>query len=240
MRVHLSSNPGSQDTTNPNTLPDKHMKNQAFKLTTVLTLIVSLFLSSCAATQDGRLTQAQGTAAGAGLGAIGGLLIAAATGDPSAIATAVITGATVGAIGGFAYGTDVAKKKANYARQEDFLDMAIVQAEKDHQLAVKNNNKLAEQVQALEQKYGRLPKGDTRGKSQLDKQNQQQMQALEKNTLALDKRIKDYQECLSGDGYGSKTQSASLRQKMKSLEAEKAKSIQYQKRLASAQSRVAM
>lgn len=216
------------------------MKNQAFKLTTVLTLIVSLFLSSCAATKDGRLTQTQGTAAGAGIGALGGLLLAAATGDTRTIATAVIAGAAAGAIGGFAYGTDVAKKKANYIRQEDFLDMAIVQAEKDHQLAVKNNNQLASQVAAMEQKYGRLPKGDTRGKSQLDKQNQQQMQALEKNTLALDKRIKDYKDCLSGDGYGSKAQSASLRQKMKSLEAEKAKSIQYQKRLASAQSRVAM
>jgi outer membrane lipoprotein SlyB len=215
------------------------MQNSVFTLTTTLAIITSLFLSSCASTPDGRLTQTQGTVGGAGLGALTGLLLAAATGDTQTIATAVITGAVAGGIGGFVYGTDVAKKKANYARQEDFLDIAILQAEKDYQTAVKQNTKLAAQVQSLEQRYGKLPKGDARGKSKLDQERQQLEKTLQGQSQTLAGRRADYNECLSGEGYGNKPQSTQLRQKMKSLETEISKSQQYQKRVASAGSRVA-
>ncbi len=204
---------------------------------TSLALVLSMLLSSCATTADGRLTQAQGTGGGAALGALLGVALAAATGNADAIGQAAAIGAVTGAAAGFGYGTSVAKKKASYANQEDFLDYAIAQASQDHQKAVQRNNQLAAQVQSLESRYGKLPKGDTQNKSRLDRESQKQFKALDQETLTLNNRIKDYQECLQG---ASGAKATALRGQVNNLESEKGKLMKAKSRLASAQSRIAI
>lgn len=215
------------------------MNNAVIKFTSLM-LVMSLLFSSCATTKDGRVTQAQGTGGGAVLGALLGAALGAATGDYNSIAKYAAIGAAAGAVAGFAYGTNVAKKKASYAKQEDFLDFAIAQADKDNQVAVKKNQQLLAEVEKLESQYGKLAAADAKAKTKLDKTATKQSEALNQQSVALDTRIKDYNECLTGDGYGNKTQSSTLRTKIQSLETEKAAIQKYQKRLAAAQTRIAI
>jgi outer membrane murein-binding lipoprotein Lpp len=72
-------------------------------------------------TDDQTRTKVEGTV----LGALVGGLIGAAAGDTKG----ALIGAAVGAGVGFIAGNEVAKRKAQYAREEDFLNAEIAQAE---------------------------------------------------------------------------------------------------------------
>ncbi len=215
------------------------MNTRLMKFTS-LAAAASLLLSSCADTQDGRVTQAQGAGTGAAAGAIFGALLGAATGNYSSIGQAALIGAGVGAVGGFVYGTEVAKKKASYAKQEDFLNYAIAQAEQSNAEAVASNQKLLAEVSSLEGRYHACAATDKKGLAKVDKDAKVQLAAIQKQDTKLDAQIKDYNECLNGDGYGDKTESKALRAKIKSLEEQKSALQQYQRRLASAQTRIAI
>jgi len=104
--------------------------------------LITFGATQCASTPDGRNTQAQGTLIG---GAAGGLLGAALGGKKGAL-----IGAGVGAAGGFAYGTHIANKKAQYKSTEDWLDACIVQAESKRKAAVAYNNKLDNRLAQLQ------------------------------------------------------------------------------------------
>lgn len=214
--------------------------NTAVTKVVSLALVVSMLFSSCAATADGRLTQAQGTGGGAAAGAILGALLGAATGNYNSIGQMAAIGAVTGAAAGFAYGTQVAKKKASYAKQEDFLDYAIAQAEQSNAEAVATNQKLLSEVQALEQRYKSVASTDKKGASKLGADAKLELASIDKQSKKLDAQIKDYSECLDGDGYGNKSQSATLRAKIKALEGQKAALQKYQQRLASAQTAIAI
>ena len=78
--------------------------------------------------------------AGAGGGGAGGS-------DAAWIGAAV--GAGVGGAAGFAYGSHVAKEKAKYASQEDWLDACIASAEKVNRENRAYNAALEKEIQAL-------------------------------------------------------------------------------------------
>jgi hypothetical protein len=206
----------------------QHSMNNLVIKTTSLALCGSILFSSCAATGDGRRTQAEGAGAGAAIGLIAGHLFGV---DPTALAV-------VGGLAGFAYGTNVAKKKASYAKQEDFLDYAVAQAQQTNQQAVSKNQTLLAEVESLEKKYGNV--ADASAKKKGASTANKQMVSIDKQVKTFDAQIADYRECLNGPGYGDKSQSSALRGQIKTLEGEKAKLIKTKTRLAAAQSRLAV
>ena len=91
-------------------------------------LAITMGATQCANTSDGRLAQGQGTAIGAGGGALIGALIGGRKG--------ALIGAGVGGLAGFAYGTHIANKKAQYKSTEEWLDACIAQANSKRKEAV--------------------------------------------------------------------------------------------------------
>jgi uncharacterized membrane protein len=116
-------------------------------------VLVAALLSGCVATggperpdsaasDDQTATRVQGSL----LGALVGGLIGAAAGDGKG----ALIGAAVGAGVGYLAGNEVAKRKAQYAREEDFLDAEIAQAEALNREAVAYNDKLRGQIASLD------------------------------------------------------------------------------------------
>lgn len=113
---------------------------------------ITLLFSGCAETQDGRNTQMQGTAIGAGAGAVlGGLTGALVSGgDTGAIVGGAAIGAGVGGLGGFIWGNHVAQKKEQYRRTEEWLDACIVSAQDANRTARQTNRDLNRRLAAAE------------------------------------------------------------------------------------------
>jgi uncharacterized membrane protein len=116
-------------------------------------VLVAALLSGCVATggperpdsaasDDQTATRVQGSL----LGALVGGLIGAAAGDGKG----ALIGAAVGAGVGYLAGNEVAKRKAQYAREEDFLDAEIAQAEALNREAVAYNDRLRGQIASLD------------------------------------------------------------------------------------------
>ena len=119
----------------------------------VSAVLVAALLSGCVATNgterpdsssgdDQTATRVQGSL----LGALVGGLIGAAAGDKKG----ALIGAALGAGVGYLAGNEIAKRKANYAREEDFLEAEIAQAEALNQEAVAYNEKLRGQISSLD------------------------------------------------------------------------------------------
>lgn len=108
----------------------------------------SLLFSSCAQSADGQTTQAQGTGIGALLGAGAGAIIGNQSGHAG---EGALIGAALGGVGGFAYGTHVANKKAKYKSTEEWLDACIADAGKKRDAAAAYNNKLSQRISHLQQ-----------------------------------------------------------------------------------------
>lgn len=88
--------------------------------------LVAMLASGCATMDDQDKTRAQGAGIGAVAGALLGAIIGEAVGDDPA--SGAIIGGMIGAAGGAVYGDHVARKKAEFASQEDFLDACMVSA----------------------------------------------------------------------------------------------------------------
>jgi hypothetical protein len=113
-------------------------------------IMAMVMAAGCAATPDGRKTQAQGTAIGAVGGALLGGLIGYATGGRDGLARGAIIGAAAGGAAGFAYGTHVARMKAKYASAEAWLDACIAQAHRVNSGAYAYSRSLESRIARLE------------------------------------------------------------------------------------------
>lgn len=118
--------------------------------------LISLSLSNCAQTADGRLAQGQGT----GIGALGGGLLGYALGGRDG----AIAGAALGGTAGFAYGTHIANKKAQYSSTEKWLDACISDAESKRRSAVAYNNKLDGRLAQLQREIRSAKAANDRSK----------------------------------------------------------------------------
>lgn len=125
------------------------MKGITSTAVSFLLIIATLFESGCATTPDGRTTQIQGTAIGAIGGALLGAALGAATGNRDNISRFALAGAAAGGVAGYAYGTAVAKRKARYARAEDWLNQEIVLARQANHHAYVYNGTLRQRVASL-------------------------------------------------------------------------------------------
>ena len=136
---------------------------------TVTSTLIAVCLSGCLATEgpewpqstatsddstgqtgmeDQTATKVQGTA----LGALIGGAVGALAGDTKG----AIIGALAGAGLGYYAGNEVAKRKAQYASEEDFLDAEIAQANEMNKEMAAYNSKLREKIFSLEAESKRL------------------------------------------------------------------------------------
>lgn len=104
--------------------------------------------TGCAMT-DANRTRAEGAAAGAAVGAGVGY-IAGKNRDST------LVGSAVGGIVGFLVGDGVAKEKATYAQQEQYLTQLADQAEKRTVETAKFNNRLQQEIASLQAMNKRL------------------------------------------------------------------------------------
>ena len=86
-------------------------------------------LTGCATMSDEARTKGEGTAVGAGVGAALGAGLGALLGGRQGALLGAGLGAAEGAGGGYLYGSHVANRKKDYARQEDYLNALVVSAQ---------------------------------------------------------------------------------------------------------------
>ena len=121
----------------------------------LMTVVLGLGLSGCASTpsngkqpepvSDETRTKTEGAAVGA---LVGGLLGVAFGGDHRA--EAAFIGAALGAGTGYIVGNEIAKRKKEYATEEEFLDGEIASAREFNQTAEKYNLSLEQDVERLD------------------------------------------------------------------------------------------
>lgn len=117
-----------------------------------------LVISGCANIKDdGTRTRTEGAGTGAAIGAVaGGLLGQVLGGDTKSTLIGAAIGAAVGGVGGYAYGDHVAGQKEQYAKEEEWLDACIAQAQQKNQELVAYNQDLLHQISVLEEETAAL------------------------------------------------------------------------------------
>src|SRR5215831_16131952 len=159
-------------------------------------LVVTL-LAGCATMSDETRTKTEGTAVGAGVGAVAGGVLGYLLGGKQGAAIGAGAGAALGAGGGYLYGTHVANRKKEYAREE------IVQLETETAQLIQRYNQRTIQRGELKKQELTLTKKVEEGQKQLqilqaeiDIQQkalakEQQIQNKSKETVARLKSLQD-------------------------------------------------
>ncbi len=100
---------------------------------------------------DQQRTKAQGAGLGAAAGAAVGTAIGAVAGGKEGALKGALIGGGIGLIGGYAYATHVANLKAQYVKEEDYLDACITSAEKVNQETRQYNAYLESEIRDQDQ-----------------------------------------------------------------------------------------
>ena len=126
----------------------------------MVVLCMLLTISGCANIKDdGTRTRTEGAGTGAAIGAVaGGVLGQILGGDTKATLIGAAIGAAVGGVGGYAYGDHVAGQKEKYAKEEEWLDACIAQARQKNQEIVAYNQNLSQQIATLQKETAALNK----------------------------------------------------------------------------------
>lgn len=122
----------------------------------ILALVLVMFLSACATTDEGR-TRSEGAAAGALLGGVLGYLVDGERG--------ALIGAAVGAGAGLAVGNEIARRKQAAASTEDFLDGEIARVDEFNRTAAAYNSQLRQDLVRLEREAEQLQRRQQAGES---------------------------------------------------------------------------
>lgn len=128
------------------------------KTVAILLACAVLVVGGCANIKDdGTRTRTEGAGTGAVIGAVaGGLLGQILGGDTTSTLVGAAIGAAVGGVGGYAYGDHVAGQKEKYAKEEEWLDACIAQAQEKNQHLVAYNQDLLHQISVLEEETAAL------------------------------------------------------------------------------------
>ncbi|MBW6479830.1 MAG: hypothetical protein K0B37_10400 [Bacteroidales bacterium] len=157
---------------------------------------------------DPTATRVQGAGCGAIGGAALGTAIAVATGNNDKILAYAAGGAAVGATAGLVLGDYVAKRKQNYAKEEDRLDGEIKYATKQNGLLRGHNEEIVQRITLLQNKVAQLhsKNSSTRNQARISSQERTQyLQQIDKdaaNMTQLRKELaalKEYQVSLKPD-----------------------------------------
>lgn len=169
------------------------------KNVTIILLLSCLVLGGCATTSDQTKTKAGGIALGA---ILGGALGYALGGEEGAALGAVLGGGA-----GFLVGNEVAKRKAQYASREDFLDAEIVRVAEFNETTRVYNAKLSEDVRGLTLEAEQL-------RANYDGQKVQKKE-MEKKRADVQKRIKNSEELRKNLNQELEVQTAILEEERK-------------------------
>lgn len=141
--------------------------------------VILLLISGCAtsgtapdsesSSTDGTRTKVEGTAIGAGVGALLGAGVALATGHKDDALKYAAIGAAAGGVLGYIAGHRVAQIKAQYATEEERLDGEIKLAAQLNQEIRDSNTATANQINSLNQEISNLASGNCSRKDQIDK-----------------------------------------------------------------------
>jgi len=173
--------------------------------------IVTLLCAQCAATDDGRLTQAQGTA----IGSAGGALLGAAIGGRQG----ALIGAAIGGAGGFAFGSHVANKKAQYKSTEEWLDACIAEAESKRKAAVAYNKRLSNELARLQREVNvAKAEGDKRKLASLKRQISRERNAAQKEAASFSKEAELHRGAIKEAGGTGGSRISSLRTSTSGIE----------------------
>lgn len=170
----------------------------------VALVLLSAMLAGCAATPDGRKTQAQGTAIGAVLGAVAGGALGYAVGGRQGLVRGAAIGGGAGAVAGFAYGTHVAHLKAKYASREAWLDACIVQAHRVNANAYNYSRSLESRVARLEARTRAARVAHNKAEARAIKHEVAALKVEARSkTTVVEKEISDQQTAVN-EGRGAK------------------------------------
>lgn len=221
--------------------------NRKTKTGFISAMILALLLStSCANIHNDRTrTQTEGALAGAGIGAAVGAIIGAATGNSRSAAVGAAIGAGVGAMGGLAYGTHVANKKADYASEEAWLAACLSQARSANQQAAAYNQRLKNTLAQYKGsgKTAVKPKGysfdssPAKGGSK-NQGLQKDLKEGQKALAALNNEISNQEKALASAGKSA--QSKQLSQEIKTMKQQKQQLEQTTRDLAAISSRLSV
>ncbi len=115
------------------------------------------FLPACSNIQDDQTrTKTEGTLVGAGAGAVLGAVVGGLVGGRRGALTGAAIGAGAGGLAGYAYGSHVADKKAEYADREEWLDACLTQAERTRRETAAHNDKMRAELVRLRQETQQL------------------------------------------------------------------------------------
>lgn len=152
---------------------------------TALMMAMSIILSACAAPpqqqqssssqDDAQRTRTEGTFFGA---LIGGLLGAAINKNDRGKGAAI--GAAIGAGAGYVVGNEIAKRKKQYASEEDFLDAEIQTAREFNRTASEYNNHLREEIAYLDNHSQQLKFRYDQGNASYQELNNEKRQVQER------------------------------------------------------------
>jgi len=126
----------------------------------ILLIFAAVVMSGCVTGSDQRRTKAEGTAVGAALGGLAGYLI----GDGKGAAI----GAAAGAGLGYLAGREVAKRKAQYVSQEEFLEAEAARTAEYNETMRAYNTKSMQEIAALEEEVESLRQAYEEGAEEKD------------------------------------------------------------------------
>lgn len=119
-------------------------------------ILVTGLLAGCAGLSDSQRTTTESTLIGTGAGAAVGAGVGALVGGGRGAAIGAGVGGVVGAGTGYAWGSHVASKKAEYARQEDYVNALLASARETQEQTRQYNAALTTDIQRLDRETARL------------------------------------------------------------------------------------
>lgn len=173
-----------------------------FRRVIAILVLLCLVVGGCASTSDQTKTKAGGTALGAVLGGVLGYAIGGTEG--------AAIGAIVGGGAGFVVGNVVAKRKAQYASTEEFLDAEIIRVAEFNETTRTYNAKLREDIHVLTTESEQLRANYSGKKSQ--------KKEIEKKRAELQKRMQSAEELQKNLNQELEVQTAILEEERKSQE----------------------
>ena len=219
-------------------------------LAAVLTAALTLTGACANISNDSTRTKTEGTLAGAGIGAVLGAAIGAALGGRDGALKGAAIGAGVGALSGFAYGTSVANKKADYASEEEWLSACLAETQNTNQQAAAYNSRLKTSLAGYQKGAAAGGTGysfagsDQSGKS--GKSDQKQVSQAVKRDLKesgeilayLDQEISSQQQVVASAQSGAQTKQ--LQKEIAEMEKQKKILEQQNRELAAISNRLAI
>ncbi len=214
------------------------------KGTSVVAIGLAALMTGCASMSDSDRTEAQATGIGAALGAVMGAIIGNQVDNPQAGA---MIGGMVGAVAGNVYGNHVAARKAQFAKEEDYLNACLAQAQKVNAEAVAGNTALREEIAGLNQRVEAMlaaiqSRTAERGqRTALLQDLRSQRQAANRMLAQVTEEIRVQRELLKNEANsGAAPQLAAIQDQINQLEQQKAELTAQTNQLAALSNRMSV